>query len=136
MSTIIEVEKLKKTFRSFQLHDIAFHVSEGCITGLIGIDGSGKSTIIKCLINLICVLYNAIMIPATYKFGASKSRMVLLVIVAILPTVGTLIMKKTGIKLSTIALTPQTIVMLCLGGILVIEFVSFMLSIKIRKKRE
>lgn len=53
MSTIIEVEKLKKTFRSFQLHDIAFHVSEGCITGLIGIDGSGKSTIIKCLINLI-----------------------------------------------------------------------------------
>ena len=84
----------------------------------------------------ICVLYNAIMIPATYKFGASKSRMVLLVIVAILPTVGTLIMKKTGIKLSTIALTPQTIVMLCLGGILVIEFVSFMLSIKIRKKRE
>lgn len=76
------------------------------------------------------------MIPATYKFGASKSRMVLLVIVAILPTVGTLIMKKTGIKLSTIALTPQTIVMLCLGGILVIEFVSFMLSIKIRKKRE
>lgn len=76
------------------------------------------------------------MIPATYKFGASKSRVVLLVIVAILPTVGTLIMKKTGIKLSTIALTPQTIVMLCLGGILVIEFVSFMLSIKIRKKRE
>lgn len=57
-------------------------------------------------------------------------------ILAILPTVGTLIMKKTGIKLSTIALTPQTIVMLCLGGILVIEFVSFMLSIKIRKKRE
>jgi len=53
VSTIIEVEKLKKTFRSFQLHDIAFHVSEGCITGLIGIDGSGKSTIIKCLINLI-----------------------------------------------------------------------------------
>lgn len=57
-------------------------------------------------------------------------------LLAILPTVGTLIMKKTGIKLSTIALTPQTIVMLCLGGILVIEFVSFMLSIKIRKKRE
>lgn len=53
MSTIIEVEKLKKAFRSFQLQDIGFHVSEGCITGLIGIDGSGKSTIIKCLINLV-----------------------------------------------------------------------------------
>ena len=84
----------------------------------------------------LCVLYNAIMIPATYKFGASKSRMVLLVIVAIFPTIGTLIMKKADIKLSMIALTPQTIILLCIGGILIIELVSFMISAKIRKKRE
>ena len=84
----------------------------------------------------LCVLYNAIMIPATYKFGSSKSRIVLVVFVAILPTIGTLIMSRTGVTISMIALTPQTIVLLCFTGMFIIEFISFILSVKIRKKRE
>lgn len=53
MSTVLTVKQLQKSFGSFELHDISCDIPKGCITGLIGVDGSGKSTLIKCLINLI-----------------------------------------------------------------------------------
>ncbi len=53
MNTYLEVKKLSKSFASFQLHNISFTLPEGCIMGLIGPNGSGKTTIIKLILNML-----------------------------------------------------------------------------------
>jgi len=45
---IISLRKVSKRFRKLQaLHDIDLDINHGEITGIIGPDGSGKSTLIK-----------------------------------------------------------------------------------------
>lgn len=53
MTNVIEVSGLRKTYGAFGLHDISFSVPENCITGFIGVNGAGKSTTIKSILNLI-----------------------------------------------------------------------------------
>ena len=53
MANVIEVSALRKTYGAFSLHDISFSVPENCITGFIGVNGAGKSTTIKSILNLI-----------------------------------------------------------------------------------
>lgn len=53
MTNVIEVSDLRKTYGVFGLHDISFSVPENCITGFIGVNGAGKSTTIKSILNLI-----------------------------------------------------------------------------------
>lgn len=53
MADVIEVSALRKTYGSFSLKDISFSVPKNCITGFIGINGAGKSTTIKSMLNLI-----------------------------------------------------------------------------------
>lgn len=52
MRTVLEVNHLKKDLGSFKLDSIDFSLKEGCITGFIGINGSGKSTTIKTMLGL------------------------------------------------------------------------------------
>ena len=47
----IRVEKLNKSFKHFSLKDITFTVEQGNVVGLVGENGSGKSTIMRCLLN-------------------------------------------------------------------------------------
>ena len=47
----IEVNNLNKKFDDFALKDISIKVPKGKIVGLIGENGAGKTTIIKCLLN-------------------------------------------------------------------------------------
>ncbi|MBQ2981084.1 MAG: ABC transporter ATP-binding protein [Lachnospiraceae bacterium] len=53
MENIVEVHSLSKKYDNFQLSDINFHIKKGRIVGLIGQNGNGKTTLIKCLLNII-----------------------------------------------------------------------------------
>src|SRR5699024_4929826 len=49
----LEVKNLSKSFDSFQLHNISFTLPKGYIMGLIGPNGSGKTTTIKLILNML-----------------------------------------------------------------------------------
>lgn len=53
MRPAIELSNVLKIFPNFVLKDITFSVPRGYITGLIGPNGSGKTTIIKLIMNLL-----------------------------------------------------------------------------------
>ena len=50
---LIEVKKLCKNFDSFKLQDVGFSLEQGFIMGFIGRNGAGKSTTLKCMLNLM-----------------------------------------------------------------------------------
>ena len=49
----LEIKNLKKTFKGFTLDNISFTLPSGCILGLIGENGAGKSTTIKLILNML-----------------------------------------------------------------------------------
>ena len=53
MNDSIRVSNLCKNYGTFQLKDVSFTLPQGCIMGLIGENGAGKSTTLKLLLNLI-----------------------------------------------------------------------------------
>lgn len=53
MTNYLEVINLSKTFDSFQLDNISFTLPQGYIMGLIGPNGSGKTTTIKLILNML-----------------------------------------------------------------------------------
>lgn len=53
MNNYLEVNNLSKSFDNFRLHDITFTLSKGYIMGLIGPNGSGKTTTIKLILNML-----------------------------------------------------------------------------------
>jgi ABC-2 type transport system ATP-binding protein len=54
MENAVEIRGARKRYRGFELDGVSFDVPMGYIMGLIGPNGSGKTTIIKLLLNLIC----------------------------------------------------------------------------------
>lgn len=53
MDKILTVNGLEKRYKDFSLKNIDFSLTEGCITGFIGINGAGKTTTIKSILNII-----------------------------------------------------------------------------------
>lgn len=53
MNNYLEVRNLSKSFEGFQLHDITFTLPKRYIMGLIGPNGSGKTTTIKLILNML-----------------------------------------------------------------------------------
>lgn len=53
MNDSIRVSNLCKNYGTFQLKNVSFTLPQGCIMGLIGENGAGKSTTLKLLLNLI-----------------------------------------------------------------------------------
>ncbi|AFM00203.1 ABC-type multidrug transport system, ATPase component [Desulfitobacterium dehalogenans ATCC 51507] len=53
MVNVLEVKNLSKKYNEFQLKNVKFSLPQGCIMGLVGENGAGKSTTIKLLLNLI-----------------------------------------------------------------------------------
>ncbi len=49
----IEIKGLSKTYAGFKLDNINLTLPSGCIMGLIGENGAGKSTVIKLILNMI-----------------------------------------------------------------------------------
>ena len=64
MKDILIVKNLNKSYKNFSLTDVSFSLSEGCITGFIGINGAGKTTTLRTILDL------AIRIPAIFSFLA------------------------------------------------------------------
>ena len=52
MKDILRVKNLNKSYKNFSLTDVSFSLSEGCITGFIGINGAGKTTTMRTILNL------------------------------------------------------------------------------------
>ncbi len=49
----LEITNLTKTYPDFKLDSLALTLPEGCILGLIGENGAGKSTVIKLILSMI-----------------------------------------------------------------------------------
>lgn len=60
---ILEVNNVSKSFDTKQvLNDISFHIGEGKIVGLLGKNGSGKTTILKLINDLLTIDSGSIMV--------------------------------------------------------------------------
>lgn len=57
MDNVLEVTALSKFYSNFTLDNITFRLPEGFIMGLIGPNGSGKTTTIQAVLNMagICI---------------------------------------------------------------------------------
>lgn len=49
----LEIEGLTKKYKDFTLDNVSFNVIKGCVMGLIGQNGAGKTTCIKLILNAI-----------------------------------------------------------------------------------
>ena len=49
----LEIKNLTKSFKDFRLDDLSLTLPSGCIMGLIGENGAGKSTTIKLILDII-----------------------------------------------------------------------------------
>ncbi len=49
---LLRAENVQKKYKNFELN-CSLQVEEGCVTGLIGANGAGKSTIFKAVLGLI-----------------------------------------------------------------------------------
>lgn len=82
--TLLKVEHLSQSYRINRkkrvnvLKDISFELHKGEILGIIGDSGSGKSTILKCLMNLIKpdsgkIIYKGINVLDKYEYRQNKN---------------------------------------------------------------
>ncbi len=53
MDIIMKVEGLNKVYPKFSLKNVSFSLPQGCITGFIGANGAGKTTVINAVLGLI-----------------------------------------------------------------------------------
>lgn len=53
VNNAIEIRNLTKRFDDFILDDISFDLPKGCILGLIGENGAGKSTTIRLIMDAV-----------------------------------------------------------------------------------
>lgn len=53
MINTLEIKNLNKTYNGFKLEDVSLTLPSGCVLGLIGENGAGKSTCIKLILNMI-----------------------------------------------------------------------------------
>ncbi|QHQ62999.1 ATP-binding cassette domain-containing protein [Anaerocolumna sedimenticola] len=52
MENILEINNITKKFKTFELKNISFSLTQGSIMGLIGANGAGKTTIISSILNI------------------------------------------------------------------------------------
>ncbi len=50
---MLEIENLTKTYPSFTLDNVSFHLPKGYIMGFIGVNGAGKTTTLKSIMNIV-----------------------------------------------------------------------------------
>ncbi|WP_130859070.1 ABC transporter ATP-binding protein [Gracilibacillus phocaeensis] len=53
MDNVIELRGVSKAFNGFSIEDVDLQIKQGYITGFIGENGAGKSTMIKLIMNLL-----------------------------------------------------------------------------------
>ena len=50
---MLNIDHLQKHYKDFML-DVTMEVRPGCVTGLVGRNGAGKSTTFKSVLDLVC----------------------------------------------------------------------------------
>ena len=55
MENAFEIKNLTKKYRDFVLDDVSIALPEGCIMGIVGENGAGKTTMIKSMLDLISI---------------------------------------------------------------------------------
>lgn len=50
---ILEIQNLNKSYSSFSLRNVSFKLDQGYIMGFIGENGAGKTTVLRCMLNLV-----------------------------------------------------------------------------------
>lgn len=53
MENVLEINDLRKDFKTFSLRDISFSLPRGYIMGFIGPNGAGKTTTLKLIMNML-----------------------------------------------------------------------------------
>ena len=53
VENVVEIKNLCKKYRGFALDNVSLTLQSGCITGLIGENGAGKSTTIKLILGIL-----------------------------------------------------------------------------------
>ncbi|WP_100372344.1 ABC transporter ATP-binding protein [Bacillus sp. FJAT-45037] len=53
MENVVELKSVNKKFKDFSVKNIDLEVKQGFVTGFIGANGAGKSTMIKMMMNLL-----------------------------------------------------------------------------------
>lgn len=53
MENVIELRDVSKQFKGFSIEEVNLKIKQGYVTGLIGGNGAGKSTMIKLIMNLL-----------------------------------------------------------------------------------
>jgi len=53
MTPILQIDSLCKSYKDFSLKNISFTLPQGCIMGLVGQNGAGKSTTLKAILGLV-----------------------------------------------------------------------------------
>lgn len=53
MTAVIELNKVSKRFKGFEIKELDLKIEEGFVTGFVGPNGAGKSTSIKMIMNLL-----------------------------------------------------------------------------------
>lgn len=53
MKNALELQNVSKSFKGFEMKDMTFSLPEGCILGLVGKNGAGKSTTIHLIMDMI-----------------------------------------------------------------------------------
>lgn len=66
----IEVKGVSKELGKFKLKNISFQVEQGTVMGFIGQNGAGKSTTIKCLLNMLKITEGEILLFGQKHFDA------------------------------------------------------------------
>lgn len=69
----IVVDHVSKKYNGFQLEDVSFKLPKGCIMGLIGENGAGKSTTIKIILDLIRKDSGNVEVLGRTKVGKKKA---------------------------------------------------------------
>lgn len=126
---------------------VLFSFFSGIIVGIIGITVTllipaisySFKIILVYAVLCVCIgiLYNSIMIPATYKFGSGKSRMVLIAFVT-LPTLVIFVLRSMNIHINLDqlqTLSSLQLAMLLISFIILFINISFFISVRIQKKR-
>lgn len=50
---MLTVKNLEKGFKNFKVDHVSFHAERGEITGIVGNNGAGKTTILKCILGVL-----------------------------------------------------------------------------------
>ncbi len=50
---VLELKNVSKNYKTFKLDNVSFEIPQGCVMGVIGENGAGKSTVIKLILNMI-----------------------------------------------------------------------------------